>query len=209
MGRNMRVILLAAFPPELEGLEGAFPSDVVGVGMVQSALGAARAAQALGSAAAAGEPLGVLVGTCGAYASSGLAVGEVVEATAHVLADGTALEGRSALVGPLSDRIEASATLGAGRPALVATTLGITTDDALADGLALRTGASVEHLEAYAVATAFAAAGVPLAVVLGVANAVGRTGRDEWQRNHRAAARAAVTAVRRALELRAAPPVAR
>ena len=196
MGRNKRVVVLAAFAPELEGLEGAFPSDVVGVGMVHAALGAARAAAPSGPAR---PDLAILVGTCGAYPSSGLRVGHVVEATGHVLADGAALEGRAALVDAMLQRLDATATLGAGTPALVATTLGITTDDGLAALIGRRTGAAVEHLEAFAVASAFAAAGVPLAVVLGVANAVGGQGRAEWRQHHRAAGVAAVTAVRRAL----------
>jgi futalosine hydrolase len=196
MGRNMRVIVLSAFPPELEALGGAFPSEVVGVGLVQAALGAARVARAM---AGSKDPMGVLVGTCGAYPGSGLGIGDVVEATGHLLADGAEALGRAALVGTMSEPLPASMRLGAGTPGLVATTLAICTDDTLAERLARRTGAAVEHLEAYAVAAAFAEADVPLAVVLGVANAVGAKGRDEWRQNHRAAAGAALRAVRRAL----------
>jgi hypothetical protein len=41
------------------------------------------------------------------------------------------------------------------------------------------------------VARAAAAAGLPFAAVLGVANRVGPQGHEEWQRHHRAASRAA------------------
>jgi nucleoside phosphorylase len=73
----------------------------------------------------------------------------------------------------------------------VATTLAITTDDALADRVAETLGCEVEHLEAFAVAGACALAGVPMAVVLGVANRVGSRAREEWLRHHPAAGKAA------------------
>jgi nucleoside phosphorylase len=68
----------------------------------------------------------------------------------------------------------------------------VTTDDALAARLAAFTSCAVEHLEAYGVAAACAAQGVPFVAALGVANRVGATGRAEWRQNHRAASAAAI-----------------
>ena len=79
-----------------------------------------------------------------------------------------------------------------GRSVDVATTLGVTTDDALAEALARGARCEVEHLEAFAVAAACAAASVPFAAVLGVANMVGSQGREQWRKNHRAASDAAI-----------------
>jgi nucleoside phosphorylase len=68
------------------------------------------------------------------------------------------------------------------RAVTIATTLSITTDDVLAAHLATR--GEVEHLEAFGVARACHAGGIPCAIVLGIANIVGARGREEWQANH-------------------------
>jgi hypothetical protein len=61
--------------------------------------------------------------------------------------------------------------------------------------MASGTGSSVEHLEAYSVALACAAPGVPFAAVLGVANAVGARGRAEWRTHHARASEACIGVV--------------
>jgi nucleoside phosphorylase len=90
------------------------------------------------------------------------------------------------------------------RRADVATTLAITTDDALANSIAASLRCEVEHLEAFAVAAACLRASVPFAVALGIANRVGSTARDEWRRHHLSAGRAAIDVVASWLE-RGAP----
>jgi nucleoside phosphorylase len=82
----------------------------------------------------------------------------------------------------------------------VATTLAVTVDDAAAARIAQATTAHVEHLEAYGVAAACAARGIPFAAALGVANEVGARGREEWRAHHRAAAAAAVDVVLRCVD---------
>jgi nucleoside phosphorylase len=82
----------------------------------------------------------------------------------------------------------------------VATTLAITIDDAAAALIARATAAHVEHLEAYGVAAACAARGIPFGAALGVANYVGARARDEWRTHHRTAAAAAVDAVLRCVD---------
>ena len=87
-------------------------------------------------------------------------------------------------------------------PRAVACPLAITRPSAaLGRRIAEATGATLENLEAFAVARAAAAAGVDFAAVLGVANRVGPTGHDEWQRHHRAASRAACELVARFLDV--------
>jgi futalosine hydrolase len=56
----------------------------------------------------------------------------------------------------------------------------------------------VENLEAFAVARAAAAAGLPFAAILGISNAVGPSAHATWKRN---ATRAAAAACRAALEV--------
>lgn len=185
------IVLLAAFAPELEAAPRALPRALVGVGLVSSALGAARLLADRKPSAA------ILLGTCGAYAGSGLSIGDVVVAERTCLADAGQAESRAAILLPMREPVELDRALreklGAGaRLVSVATTLAVTTDDALAESLARSSGCAVEHLEAYAVARAFADAAVPLAIVLGVANDVGSRGREQWAANHRSAAAAAV-----------------
>jgi nucleoside phosphorylase len=83
------------------------------------------------------------------------------------------------------------------RSCTVASTLSITTDDALAALLAPK--GDVEHLEAYGVARACQSASVPCAIVLGIANRVGAKGREEWRAHHLTASARTAELVRRAI----------
>ncbi len=139
----------------------------------------------------------MLVGTCGAYDSS-IAIGRVVVSRRVVLADPGVAGELSAYPDPMSTELVADAALGealrahGAQPTDVATTLAVTTDDPLAGRLSAFTRCGAEHLEAYGVAVACAAQGVPFVALLGVANGVGSRGRDEWRQNHRAASAAAI-----------------
>jgi nucleoside phosphorylase len=171
--------------PELAALDPAAERAVVGVGLVEAALGAARVL------AARRPDRVVLVGTVGAYPGARLAPLDVVVAERVVLAAPS-----GALVDAMPRVLDADASLFAGRRVVVATTLAVTTDDANARALERATGAHVEHLEAFAVGRACAEARVPFSAVFGVANTVGATGRDEWRKNHERAAAAACAALR-------------
>jgi hypothetical protein len=144
-----------------------------------------------------------MVGTCGVYeaSASALPIGRVAIARAVRLVGPAVIEGRAAIPAPMASACEADARIAGALVARgavaadVATTLAITTDDALAARVASSSACAVEHLEAFAVARACAAASVPFAVALGVANVVGSTARDEWRANHRAAGDAAADIV--------------
>ncbi len=209
------VLLVAAFAPELEGLQsilgGAMRAEVgglllcarpVGIGLVAAASGTAARLEALGPHAV------VLIGTCGAYPSSGLAIGDIALARTVVLVEPAVLEGRAAFPEPMSARVDPHAAMTAaiatagGALVEVATTLAVTTDDGLASNLARR--GAVEHLEAFSVATACAAKNVPFAAALGVANVVGSRGRSQWRENHAAAGQAVATFIARWIQAGAA-----
>jgi futalosine hydrolase len=203
------VLVVAAFAPELEGFEetlgGAATGDPaaprrvfarpVGIGLVGAACGATRALEAERPRAV------VMTGTCGAYAGSGLSIGDVVVGRCVWLVEPAVVLGQAAFPDPVPVRVEAHAPMAAAfaaagaRAVEVATTLAVTTDDGLAARLA--TCGAVEHLEAFAVASACEAAGVPFAAVLGVANSVGSSGRAEWRAHHAVAGRAACDVVAR------------
>jgi futalosine hydrolase len=200
------LLLLAAFPPELaplraalgEGLRRPFgghdvAAETVGIGLATAAAGAARRLAA--------APRGVvLVGTCGAY-EGGPALGRVAVSRRVVLAEPAVGAGEAAYPDPMSTELLSDAALAQGIAACggdvvdVATTLAVTTSDALAASLRAFTGCRAEHLEAYGVAAACAAQGVPFVAALGVANTVGSKGREEWRQNHRAASAAAIAVV--------------
>jgi futalosine hydrolase len=200
------LLVVAAFQPELAALEERLGSGLssrvggldvracpVGVGLVHAAVGTTLALGTHGPRAV------VLVGTCGAYPESGLGIGQVVISRRILLSDPGAAEGRAGFPEVMSRQLSAHGTLAgvmAGSEALlvdVATTMAVTTDDALA--LSLGHHGAVEHLEAFAVASACDQAGVPFVAALGVANRVGSTGRTEWRTNHLAAGRAAARLV--------------
>jgi nucleoside phosphorylase len=206
---GLQVLVVAASAGELEGLGDAKPSgpweaSVVGIGLVAATVGTLWGLRER-------EPRAVvLVGTCGAYAGSGLGIGDVVTARAVRLVEPAAVRAQAQFPPALSTASAADARLAselarAGTlPADVATTLAITVDDALAGEIARETGCGVEHLEAYGVAAACASAGVPFAAVLAVANVVGSRARSEWQANHAAADAKAARVVRRWLANRLA-----
>ncbi len=195
-------LVVAAFAPELGDLAARVRTATVGIGLVAAAHGATRAL------AERRPDVVILVGTCGAYAESGLAIGDVVVASRVVLASAAAARGDGALLPsmtlafePDASVFEALVALG-GKPAAVATTLALTTTDSLAVDLQRCLGPDVEHLEAYAVAHVCAALGVPFAAVFAVANDVGPRGRDQWRAHHSAAEVAAADLVSRWLSAR-------
>jgi nucleoside phosphorylase len=208
--RKCDVLVVAAHPPELEGLKellgasldgevGALrvATDAVGIGLVSAAVGTSIAI------ASHAPRCVVLVGTCGAYPRRGadLAVGDVVVAHRVHLASTAAIEARGGFPAPMIVAAEADSALShaigaeGARPAGVATTLAITTDDDLANRVGDSLGCETEHLEAFAVASACARARVPFAMAFGVANRVGSRAREEWLRHHLAAGRAATDVV--------------
>jgi nucleoside phosphorylase len=210
-GTRCDLLVLAAFPPELAAVRAALGgaprarlgshevmTDAVGVGLASAAAGATAALARTAPRAV------LLVGTCGAYA--GLAIGDVAVADRVVLADAGVARDEAAYPEPMlvetrADTAMATALVAAGGVrADVATTLSVTTSDALAAALARATRCAAEHLEAHGVAVACAAAGVPFACALGVANAVGSRGRAEWRANHVTASEAAARVALRWIE---------
>jgi nucleoside phosphorylase len=201
------VLLVAAFHPELAPLApvlGEATARVAGASAAARVVGIGLPMAAVGAAMLLGElqPRAViLVGTCGAYIGSDLAIGDVITARRVRLVDPGVVAATAQFPEPMSVAIDAHASLAAGLEATgahrvdVATTLAITVDDAAAGAIAHATRAQVEHMEAYGVAVACAARGVPFGALLGVANFVGARGRGEWRAHHTTAAAAAADRV--------------
>jgi len=170
---------------------------VVGIGLPMAAVGTATVLTEVTPRVA------VMVGTCGAYTGTGLAVGDVVVARRLRLGATGVAEGLAQFPEPMSittsanERLADALLRSGGRGADVVTTPAITVDDAAADRLARWAGAQAEHLEAYGAAVGCAARGIAFTAVLGVANTVGSRARDEWRANHRRSAAAAADVVTR------------
>jgi purine-nucleoside phosphorylase len=182
-------LLLAAFPPELCGLDAAPPP---GWRVALTGVGALAAAAATARLLAEARPSRVLfVGTCGAY-DARLPVGHLLSASAALAVSLDVLEGRA--YRPSLEVTRWAATLPLPFPgALVAVPPGITVDQA---GAALLGAlAPAEHLELTGVFAAAHGAGVPVGAVLGVANRVGPAAHAEWKANHAAVSRALVAAL--------------
>lgn len=178
--------VVSAVDEERCGLAGV----ALGVGVVPAGLATARLL------AVERPDAVVLVGTAGAY-PGGPPIGTVVTARRVGLVSGTALLGLGYVPrapGPLL--ADAALTAALALPtADVACLVAITTDPALA----ARVGADwqVEHMEAYGVAAACVAAGVPFAIVLGITNVVGPGAHAEWLAHRGACQDAAAAAVAR------------
>jgi futalosine hydrolase len=199
-----RVLLVAAWEPELRrwrragrSLAGQVVARVVGVGLVEAALGTARAIDEERPSAV------VLVGTAGAFASDP-ALRQAACARRMLLLSHAVARGDSYFPPPLPVEVEADpdlrvaiqAAAGLGEAEVVCP-LGITRSAAAARRVIAQHGAGLllENLEAFAVARAAAAAALPFAAVLGVANAVGPDGHRQWRRSGEQAAASACDAV--------------
>lgn len=182
--------VVAAVREELGGIDGA----ALGVGVVPAGIAAARLLSAERPDAV------VLVGTAGAYGD--VPVGAVMAARRVGLVSGTATLGLGYVpLAPAPLDTDAALRAALALPeADVATLVAITTDPALAGRIG--TDWQIEHMEAYGVAAACAAAGVPFAAVLAVTNRVGPAAHAEWRANRESCQRAAVAAVARVLASR-------
>jgi len=200
-------LVLSAFEPEIAPLRRLVRGlrqvtlEPVGIGAVDAAIGAARAI------ARARPSRVIFVGTAGVYPGGGAGgaagVGEVAVPSAIACISTAALRGLGYVPEPQVMRATPSAALrralGGGAPAGVACPVAITRSAALARRIAASTGASLENLEAFAVARAAETAGVTFAAVLGIANRVGPAAHREWLANHRQASSAAAGVIHRFL----------
>jgi purine-nucleoside phosphorylase len=183
-------LLLAAFPPELAGLDRAPP---VGWTVALAGVGAVAAAVATARHLAAGRyDRALFLGTCGAY-DTRLAPGDLLAASEVVATSPEELEGRAYRPEPEVVRWLPGYALPLPGHA-VAVTPAITRTAEGARSLARV--AAAEHLELSGVFAACAAAGVPVAAALAVANRVGPDAHAEWEARHAGASRALVEALR-------------
>lgn len=204
------LLVLAAYAPELAGMRRLLGDQLygnvsgvsvsckaVGIGLPNATAGTTLRLLSLRPRAV------VLVGTCGNYPGVPLQIGDALVGRRVLLVDPTEVERRGAMPEPMGRTIECNPMIALGlaggrAPAHdVANTLGVTTDDLLAARIGAALGGGVENLEAFGIANACALQNVPFACVLGVSNAVGSTGRDEWRSHHKGAALAACEIVNR------------
>ncbi len=184
------ILIVAAVAEEL----GTLPGRTVGIGPVVAAATAAHIISSL-------RPDGVvMVGTAGSYAN-GPPIGQACVSRRVGLADGAAVMGLGYVPRPpapipcdprLLDRAVALPKVD------VLTTGGVSTDPLLAERMADTW--QVEHLEAYGVAAACAAVGIPFIAILGIANVVGPDAHAQWLTNRNAAQDAARDAALALLE---------
>ncbi len=181
------LLVVAAWAPELESLGRRLPTRIVGVGLVEAAAGAARALAEMRPTAV------VLIGTAGRFSSAKPQLGDVVVARRIHLASSAVKRGDAYWPAPLPTTLETDARLRRG--------LRLPSVDVrcpLAISKRASRGTDVENLEAFAVGRAAAAARIPFACVLGVANDVGPGGHRQWKTHAADAAAAACEAVLRA-----------
>jgi len=179
---------------EVEGFQ--VRAAAVGVGPVEAALGTAALLRESFDAA-------ILVGTCGAFTGSRLPIGAVTLVDRALLTSSDAAAGLAYVPGSAAAACHADPRL-VGKirahtgivPATCATVVAITKDAAHAAALAERTGAAVEHMEAFGFLRAAERAGVPATCLLGVANDVGPEGHEQWKLHAGMASAAAIEAVR-------------
>ncbi len=184
-------LLLSAFGPELAGLDRDPPPGwlvaTTGIGAIAAAVETSRLLRELGP----GRVL--FLGTCGAY-DDRLAVGDLLSAASALATSVEEASGRA--YRPDAEPRRWSATWRLPLPAHdVAVPPAITISSEGARALARL--APVEHLELTGVFAACAAASVPVAAGLGVANRVGPDAHAEWKREHARVSAALVEAIRR------------
>ncbi len=188
----MPSLLLAAFPPELAGLDASPPEGWVAA---TTGVGALMAAVETTRLIAAHRPERVLfVGTCGAL-DPRLRIGDVISVGEAIA---TSLEERAGRAyRPEIERVRWAATWPLPFPAhAVAVPPAITRTEEGARALA--GVAAAEHLELTGVFAACHAAGTPVAAALVVANRVGPGAHAEGQVHHARVSEELVRALRQA-----------
>jgi purine-nucleoside phosphorylase len=183
-------LLLAAFPPELAGLDAAPPEGfevaLAGVGSVAAAAATARLL------ARGGHARVLFLGTCGAY-DARLATGDLICASEVIATSVEEVLERAYRPAVEVTRFAPGWSLPLPGHA-VAVPPAITLS---AEGAARLAGlAAAENLELAGVFAAAAAAGVPAAAALAVTNRVGPEAHREWAVSHAGASRALVAALR-------------
>jgi nucleoside phosphorylase len=205
------ILLVAAHAPEFVGLRAHLGEQLcgnllgltiiaktIGVGMAVAGAGTANRIQQLSPRAV------VLLGSCGVYPCGVeyFPLDILVPSRFHLF-DPSVAAGKAEFPDPMQTVLDPHPLLTAGlvgsggarcRSAPLATTLAITTDDAIARAVHPATGLEAENLELFPVALACRAAEVPFAAVLGVTNVVGSQGRTDWLKYQRDAAVAAAEA---------------
>ena len=202
------VLVLAAHAPEFVGLRAhigdSLNGSLAGLFVVAKTIGVGMAVAGAATATRIHQlaPRAVVVlGSCGIYPSpTGYRPLDIVVPASLHLFDPSVAAGKAAFPEPMQTAIEPDAALTAGllaasdargRSVPVATTMAITTDDAIARAVHPATALEAENLELFPVALACRAADVPFGAVLGVTNMVGSTGRTDWRQYQRDAAIAA------------------
>ncbi len=189
---NAPSLLLAAFAPELAGLDAA---PLAGWQVATTGVGAVAAAATTARLVAEHRPARVLlVGTCGAY-DGRLVLGDLLVAEAAIATSLDELEGRA--YRPEIERTRFDATWRLPLPLPVHPVAATPAITMTAEGARrLAAVAAAEHLELTGVFAACHAANVPIAAVLGVANRVGPDANAEWRANHGRVSLAVVDAIR-------------
>jgi len=184
------LLLLAAFSPELAGLDANPPA---GVHVACTGIGALAAAVMTTRLLAEWRPDRVLfVGTCGAY-DDRLAIGDGISVSTVRATSLDEVEGRA--YRPAPEHTLWNADWLPNLPAYeVAVTPAITKTESGARSLA--SVAAVEHLELSGVFAACAQAGVPVGAALAVANRVGPNAHREWLEHHALVSARLVAALR-------------
>ncbi len=177
--------------------------EPIGVGLVSAAMGMTHALHHYAPHNV------VLVGTCGAYPSRSLHIGNLTVAERFQLTDYALLERYAELAAPVHPHVGSDphlvASLIASQEKLTAvdatTTMGITTSNLLAKQLSTRSQCDVENMEGYAAAWVCQQHHIPFAALLAVSNNVGAQGRDEWKTHREQCKTLASTAIKRWLNV--------
>lgn len=206
------VLVLAAHAPEFVGLRAhigdSFHGSIAGSFVVAKTIGVGLAVAGAATANRIHQfsPRAVIaLGSCGIY-PSGVEYRPLDLVIPHRLQlfDPSVTAGKASFPEPMQTVVEPDGALSAGllqsaerrcHSAVVATTMAITTDDAIARAVFPATGIEAENLELFPVALACRAADIPFAAVLGVTNVVGSTGRTDWRQYQRDAAIVAAEAL--------------
>jgi nucleoside phosphorylase len=206
------VLILAAHRLELEPLSAmlgaARAASVHGLRVLAREVGVGMPAAGSGSLGCLLQHrprVALLIGSYGAYPTGAAFVpGRLLVPTSIAAADAAVHAGRAAFPAPMLTSSEPDVALAEGlasqapdcQRGRLATTLGITTADDLANELGQRSACCGENLEALAVALACTAARVRFAAALACTNEVGSSGRTQWSRNHPLAALATADLLR-------------
>lgn len=197
----MKTLICAAIDEEINRVAEKANSEIIikklGIGLIDSAISISTILKEHSDIARV-----IFTGTAGAYLSSALKIGDIVNATSHELIGAGTILGQSYFPKFMKREFRFEDFLqGQFKNVKSASVLEITSNDDLAAKINMQSAAEIEHMEMFSIARVCESHGLAFNAVVGIANLVGEKSHEEWLKNHESVSKSTQIALISSLQL--------